>query len=119
MSQNSNGLTILPDGEKFDRTGFPGFETKFIAVADARGLRGYIEGTIARPTPPAPNTSGPNPLSVSLPPEPTSIYSTTPSADEWTHRNAMALALLVLNVKDPIGLGMKTDGMAAEAWTSL
>ncbi|KAF7318315.1 hypothetical protein HMN09_00340300 [Mycena chlorophos] len=132
MSANSNPLTILPDGEKFDGAGFVGFETKFLAVADARGLRGYIEGTIVRPGPaivvtPAPvagtastvSTTPPAPQSVPIPPDPTSIYSTTPSLDEWRHRDGMAKALIVLNVKDPVGLGLKTDGTAAEAWDSL
>ncbi|KAJ7616573.1 hypothetical protein FB45DRAFT_709304, partial [Roridomyces roridus] len=143
MSANSNSLTVLPDGEKFDGTGFTGFETKFIAIADARGLRGYIEGTIPKPNPPAaatapaapttpttPTATAPStspglsisqvsPASVSLPPEPTSIYSTSPNSDEWKHRDAMAKAMIVLNVKDPIGLGLKTDGSAAEAWSSL
>ena len=115
MTSSSNAIPVLPDGEKFDGSGYSGFKTKFIPLAKARGLYGYLDGTIIKPTSAA---TGPAPLSASLPPE-TSVYSTTPSLDEWTHRDSMALALIVLNIKDPVGLGVKTDGTAAEAWKSL
>jgi hypothetical protein len=35
------------------------------------------------------------------------------------HRDAMATALLILNVKNPVGLGLKVDGTAREAVKSL
>jgi hypothetical protein len=42
-----------------------------------------------------------------------------PSLDEWTIRDAWAMGLLLYNCTNPIGLGMKSDGTAAEAWKSL
>ncbi|KAJ7614068.1 hypothetical protein FB45DRAFT_1064895 [Roridomyces roridus] len=101
MSSNSTGVPLLPDGEKFDGTGYSGFRTKILALAKARGLGGYFDGTIidpgpqvpAQPTrpaptagtgttrPPTPSTTGTTqppattaqPTAVPLPPEPTSI----------------------------------------------
>ncbi|KAJ7181752.1 hypothetical protein C8R43DRAFT_840647, partial [Mycena crocata] len=117
MSSNSAGVpSVLPDGEKFEGTGFKGWELKFVALAKARGLGGYIDGTI--PCPPAP-AAGDTPHTTVLPPEPTSLYSSTPSHEEWKHRDAMATALIVLNIKNPIGLGLKSDGTAAAAMQSL
>jgi hypothetical protein len=87
---------MLPDGEKFDGTGYSGFKTKIMALAKARGLGGFYDGTIPKPTAP---TAGGTAQTTVLPPDPTDIYSLTPSLPEFLHRDAMALALLVLNVK--------------------
>ncbi|KAJ7507793.1 hypothetical protein B0H11DRAFT_1704972, partial [Mycena galericulata] len=116
MTSNSTGVPILPDGEKFDGAGYSGFRPKILALAKARGLGGYYDGTILCPPAPAP---GATPQTTALPPDATSIYSLTPSYDEWKHRDAIATALLVLNVKNPVGLGLKVDGTAQEAWKSL
>jgi hypothetical protein len=119
MTSNSTGVPLLPDGEKFDGTGYSGYKTKIKALAKARGLGGYLDGTITCPPAPA---AGPTAQTAALPPDPldpTSIYSLTPSLEEWRHRDAIATALLVLNVKNPVGLGLKTDGTAAEAMQSL
>ncbi|KAJ6531292.1 hypothetical protein B0H19DRAFT_967217, partial [Mycena capillaripes] len=116
MTSNSTGVPLLPDGEKFDGTGYSGFKTRITALAKARGLGGYLDGTIQRPSPP---TAGATAQTIALPPDPTSIYSLTPSLEEWMHRDAIATALLVLNVKNPVGLGLKVDGTAAEAMKSL
>lgn len=118
---------MLPDGEKFDGTGYSGFRTKILALAKARGLGGYLDGTIISPAGPqtsATTTQGATqtstaPTSIPLPPDPTPVYSITLSHEEFTHRDASAVALLVLNVKNPVGLGLKTDGTAAEALKSL
>ncbi|KAJ7083467.1 hypothetical protein C8R44DRAFT_652188, partial [Mycena epipterygia] len=119
MTSNSTGVPLLPDGEKFDGTGYSGFKTKILALAKARGLGGYLDGTITSPTAPAAPAAGANAQTISLPPDPTSIYSLAPSYEEWMHRDAIATALLILNVKNPVGLGLKTDGTAAEALESL
>ncbi|KAJ7774165.1 hypothetical protein DFH07DRAFT_733114, partial [Mycena maculata] len=119
MTSNSTGVPLLPDGEKFDGTGYSGFKTKILALAKARGLGGYLDGTIScPPAPPAP-IPGTTPQTAPLPPDATSIYSLTPSLEEWKHRDAIATALLVLNVKNPVGLGLKVDGSAGEAMKSL
>ncbi|CAK5281443.1 unnamed protein product [Mycena citricolor] len=111
-------VQTLPDSEKFNGTGFSGFKTKIIVLANAAGLGAYFEGNILKPSPP-PDQIGVAPTHISLPPNPTPVYSHSPSLDEWVYRDSIAKALIVLNVKDPIGLGIKTDGTAAEAWSSL
>ncbi|KAJ6487499.1 hypothetical protein C8R47DRAFT_979107, partial [Mycena vitilis] len=116
MTSNSTGVPLLPDGEKFDGTGYSGYKTKIMALAKARGLGGYLDGAITRPAAPAAGTTA---QATTLPPDPTAMYSPTPSLEEWTHRDAIGLALLVLNVKNPVGLGLKTDGTAAQAMQSL
>ncbi|KAJ7171546.1 hypothetical protein C8R43DRAFT_874525, partial [Mycena crocata] len=119
MNPNSNTSgSTLPDGEKFDgQIGFRGFRTKLTTMAKARGLGVYLDGTL--PCPPAPAVTAGAPASISLPPEPTPVYSLNPSREEWVYRDAMAFALVVLNVKNPEGLGMKLDGSAAKAFASL
>ncbi|KAJ7601832.1 hypothetical protein B0H17DRAFT_969460, partial [Mycena rosella] len=118
MTSSSTGVPLLPDGEKFDGTGYSGWKTKAFVLARARGLGGYIDGTIQKPliSIPAPGATA---QTTALPPDPTSVYSLTPSLDEWIHRDAFAMALIVLNVKNPVGLGLKLDGSAFEAMASL
>ncbi|KAJ7667301.1 hypothetical protein B0H17DRAFT_990307, partial [Mycena rosella] len=118
MTSNSTGVPLLPDGEKFDGTGYSGFNTKILVLAKARGLGGYLDGTIQKPLTSI-SAPGGTAQTTALPPDPTSVYSLTPSLEEWIHRDAFALALLVLNVKNPVGLGLKLDGSAAEAMQSL
>jgi hypothetical protein len=45
--------------------------------------------------------------------------SLTPSLDEWDTCDAFTQALIVHNIKDPIGEGINIDGTVAEAWKSL
>ncbi|KAJ6493358.1 hypothetical protein C8R45DRAFT_793111, partial [Mycena sanguinolenta] len=118
MSSNSTSVPMLPESEKFDGTKFPNWETKMLAHAKVRGLAGYLDGTIPRPDD-AP--TGADIEDIPLPPSPTiaSVFSKKPSLEEWTHRDGMATSILVLNVKDPVGIGLKTDGTAYEVWKSL
>ncbi|KAJ7123859.1 hypothetical protein C8R43DRAFT_839457, partial [Mycena crocata] len=118
MSSNSAGVPLtLPDAEKFVGTGFTGWRTKIKTMAKARGLGSYLDGTL--PEPPIPSATGTTPQTASLPPDPTPFYSMNPSREEWTFRDSMAYALVVLNVKNPIGLGVKLDGSAHAAMKSL
>jgi len=41
----------------------------------------------------------------------------TPLEEEWDSRDNWVKALLLYNTKNPISLGIKTKGSAAEAWT--
>ncbi|KAF7358895.1 Retrovirus-related pol polyprotein [Mycena sanguinolenta] len=122
MSSNSTSVPMLPENERFDGTKFPTWETKMLAHAKVRGLGGYLDGTIPKPTTPiAPTGAAVDEEDIPLPLSPltTSVFSKTPSLEEWIHRDGMATSILVLNVKDPVGLGLKTDGTAHEAWKSL
>ncbi|KAJ7129924.1 hypothetical protein C8R46DRAFT_869276, partial [Mycena filopes] len=135
MSNNPN-VPLLPDAEKFDGSGYIGWQTKINALAKARGVAAYLDGTCIKPYDPSepaedttgdtsttPSTPGattiPAPENVSLPPEPTPIYSKHPSLDEWLSRDSLAFAMVVLNIKNPVGLGVKLDGSARDAVVSL
>jgi hypothetical protein len=87
----------------------------------------YLDGTISKP-----EETSPTPTITTVPtaeesevattttaPESTPWYSLTPSLDEWTIRDAWAMGLLLYNCANPVGLGMSSDGTAAEAWKSL
>jgi hypothetical protein len=120
-TKTSNSTALLPDEEKFNCTGYSGFKTKILALTKARDLGGYLDGTIinAAPTPTPGASPTPTPLTTTLPAEPTNIYSLAPSPDKWMHHNMMARALLILNFKSPVDLGLKVDGTAWEAMQSL
>ncbi|KAJ6464938.1 hypothetical protein C8R45DRAFT_783774, partial [Mycena sanguinolenta] len=109
-------VPILPDAEKFDGTKWLTWKPKMTAQSTLRGLYGYYDGSI--PCPAAPVAAGTAALTA-LPPDPTPIFSRNPSFEEWAHRDSLATSLLVLNVKDPVGVGLRTNGTAREAWTSL
>ncbi|KAJ7086552.1 hypothetical protein C8R44DRAFT_566405, partial [Mycena epipterygia] len=116
---NTTSVPLLPDEEKFDGIAYSGFKAKMNVLAKARGMGGYLNGTIKSPSAPAAPAAGAPAQTVALPPDPTPIYSPNPSYDEWVHRDAFAMAMVVLNVKNPVGLGLKVDGTAADAMKSL
>ncbi|KAG6838283.1 hypothetical protein C0991_000546, partial [Blastosporella zonata] len=86
------------------------FKTKLVSAARGRGLHGYLDGTLTRPSPP----TNEKPQMVT-----TWWGSTTPTCEEWDQRDAFAMSMVALNVENPVGRGVKLDGTAAEAWGSL
>ncbi|CAA7267101.1 unnamed protein product [Cyclocybe aegerita] len=95
-----------------------------------QGARGYLKGTIpnlaahplAAPIPPSPLTTTPIITTTTALPSTAALTPWTyasPTAEEWDIRDAWAMGLLTWNVKNVVGLGVKTDGMVAQAWTSL
>ncbi|KAK0224882.1 hypothetical protein EDD85DRAFT_778099, partial [Armillaria nabsnona] len=113
-----SGVTILPDtNSRFNRKNYASWKLQLTELLKGKGLWGYVEGTIPCPAAPATSTSGPT--SMPLPPDPMPIYSSNPSYDEWRFRDQLAHSHIVVNVLDPIGLGVKTDGMAKQCWDSI
>lgn len=129
---------ILPDNEKFDGSNYLEWRETILMACRVRGARGYLEGTIVNPIPapsnssPSSESSSPNqpasatatttsPVTASTPVAQTDTAwtSTSPSAEEWDARDAWCMLAIRQNVKNPIGLGLRTDGTAAEAWASL
>ncbi|KAF9456394.1 hypothetical protein BDZ94DRAFT_1121563, partial [Collybia nuda] len=104
----TNNLTplIFPEADHFDRKNFTAFKTRVLIAAKVRGAHRYLEGAThsINTTPGTETTPWP---------------SLTPSQDEWEACDAWAMGLIVFNTKNPIGLGVRTEGTAAEAWTSL
>ncbi|PBK88375.1 hypothetical protein ARMGADRAFT_904009, partial [Armillaria gallica] len=114
----TSGVTILPDtNSHFNGKNYASWKLQITELLKGKGLWGYIEGTTSCPTAPTTTTTGP--VTIPLPPDPTPIYSSSPSHDEWTFRDQLAHSHIVLNVLDPIGLGVKTDGTAKECWESI
>jgi len=81
-------------------------------MAQMRGVRGYLDGTITRP-----NTPTAEPKDGTAIAE-TSWNSKKPSLDEWETRDTWTKTLLTFNIKDADGLGIDTTGTAASIWKS-
>jgi len=98
-----------------------------------RGAYGYLTGTIKKP-PSASSTSTittkptttlteketmtPTPVLVTSTPIETRWQSLTLSEDEWDSQDNWVRGLLLYNTKNPVGLGIKMRGTAAESWAS-
>ncbi|CAA7270906.1 unnamed protein product [Cyclocybe aegerita] len=120
----------FPEAEKFDGANWLQWSKAILVTTRLRGACKYLEGTIpnlaahplAAPIPPSPLTTTPVVTTTTAPPPtaaPTPWTYTSPTAEEWNIHNAWAMGLLTWNVKNAVGLGVKTDGTAAQAWTSL
>ncbi|KAF8171154.1 hypothetical protein BJ912DRAFT_819832, partial [Pholiota molesta] len=102
---------ILPADEQYDGSNWYTFKERICAVAEQRGTLDYLNGKIACPSPPAAETPAPAPT--------TYWGDDKPSYNEWRQRNNWTKGLITLNVKNAVGLGVKTDGTAAEAYSSI
>jgi hypothetical protein len=54
-----------------------------------------------------------------LPADPTPVFSAAPSLEEFMYRDGVMRSMIVTNIVDPIGLGVKRDGTAKECWDSV
>jgi gag-polypeptide of LTR copia-type len=83
-------LTILSEEQKFNGENLLQWKSNITQLLGSKGLLGYIDGTIPKPTSPTQTSQA----SESRTPETTQataaitpIYSTTPTLDEWTFRD--------------------------------
>ena len=111
MATNSSNPPNFPEDAHFDGTNFTTFKNRVLIAARARGTRGYLEGTITKPSV-TPDTKDDET-------KPTEWSSKNPSLEEWEERDAWTLGLVIYNTKNPVGLGIKMDGSAADAWKAL
>ncbi|KAJ7093027.1 hypothetical protein C8R43DRAFT_848964, partial [Mycena crocata] len=80
-----------------------------IDAATGRGLFGYFDGSIPKPS------SNPIPsIYVQTP-----WFSKTPYDEEWEQRNATAHGLLFGNLINPVALGLDRKQTTAESWQKL
>ena len=93
--------------DKFDGMNWPTWSNNILSITALRGVSGYLDGTITKPTKTPTKT----------PPE-TSWNSLNPSKDKWEIRNAWAKILLTFNTKNPVRLGINVNGTAADTWES-
>jgi hypothetical protein len=71
MSDTTPSFTILSEEQKFNGDNLLSWTTNMIQLLGSKGLSGYIDRKVTSPATPPDRT-----------PDPTPIYSTTPSIDE-------------------------------------
>ena len=109
-------LTILSEEQKFNGDNLLQWNTNITQLLGSKGLLGYIDGSIPKPGP----RSVPLPTDTpTIPTIITSIYSGSPTLDEWNFRNQLTRGHITLNCTDVTGLGIITTGTAKEAWDSI
>ena len=109
-------LTLLSEEQKFNGDNLLQWKTNITQLLASKGLLGYVEGKIAKPTQtPTPPSDKDTPTSQTVTP----IYSTTPTYDEWNFRDHLARGHITLNCTDVAGLGVVTTGTSKEAWDSI
>ena len=113
MSSGIPSLTILSDEQKFNGNNLLQWKTTIIQLLGTKGLQGYVDGMISKPSPPDPDTD------TSTVAAATPIYSTTPTHDEWSFRDRLTRGHITLNCTDLASLGVVTSGTAKEAWDSI
>ena len=92
-------------------------EESITSAVKSCGIMEYLEGTIPRLASPSPTT---DPSAIPIPATPTVYWGLKrPSQDKWEQCNAHVQGLIALNIKNPIGHGVKLNGTAAESWKSL
>ena len=111
MTSHNSNPPVFTEDKKFNGENFYAFRTLVLTAARARGVTGYLDGTIKKPTSTTTTTTQTTTA--------TEWYSKTPSLDEWEVRDAWALGLLIFNTTNPVALGVVTTKTAADAWTSL
>ncbi|KAG5719221.1 hypothetical protein E4T56_gene13428 [Termitomyces sp. T112] len=110
-STNSSNPPNFPEDTHFDGTNYITFRNRVMIAARARGARGYLDGTIKKPET-RPDTKPTDEKH-------TEWSSRFPSEEEWEERDAWTLGLIIYNTKNPVGLGIRMDGMAADTWKAL
>ncbi|SJL16298.1 uncharacterized protein ARMOST_19818 [Armillaria ostoyae] len=113
MSTTSPSITQLPEASQFNGKNLAIWKVKITEIISGKGLWGYVDGSIPC-SPTAQTTQGTAPTTVPLPPNPTPLYSSTPSLDEWRFQDSYVCSHIILNVSDPIGLRVKMMGTAKE-----
>ena len=78
MSSGIPSLTILPEEQKFNGDNLLQWNTYMTQLLGSKGLMGYADGKIAKPTPKPVAEGSEAAAAVGTP-----IYSSTPSLDEW------------------------------------
>ncbi|KAJ7721952.1 hypothetical protein DFH07DRAFT_711365, partial [Mycena maculata] len=99
----------MSEADRFNGGNFFKFNSQLVAGAKARGVLGYIKGTIPKPSGPVPyvaTTASP-------------WYSHSPSVEEWEMRDGYTQSMIITNVQNPIGFGITDSMTAAEAYQAI
>ena len=93
-------MTILSEEQKFNGDNLLQWNTNMNQLLGSKGLLGYIDGTILKPEPAKPLAPTSSKEAETTVPQPTPIYSTSPTLDEWVFRDHLARGHLTLNCTD-------------------
>ena len=121
----SPSLTILSEEQKFNGENLLQWKTNLTQLLGSKGLWGYVDGKIAKPTgtilttQAADSESSTTSRTTQTTVVTTPIYSTRLTLDEWIFRDQLARGHITLNCTDTMSLGVKTDGTAKEAWKAV
>ena len=112
-------LTILSEEQKFNGNNLLQWKTNITQLLGSKGLLGYIDGKIQKPSPLSTSPSSPEETTPAATVTATPVYSSTPTLDEWTFRDLLTRGHITLNCTDVTSLGVATEGTAKEAWDSI
>lgn len=113
MSSGNSTLNVPSFPEASQLSGqdtWRGFKDRVELTVQVRGLQGYLDGSIPRPTTAtyiymAQTSSQPDSIS--------------PSPSEWNQRERMVASIIYLNCVDPIGIGIERTDTASKTWKYL
>ena len=88
-------LTILSEEQKFNGDNLLQWKTNMQQLLGSKGLSGYIDRSIMKPTQTVTPGSGATAPSTGTP-----IYSSTPTLDEWNFRDQLTRGHITLNCTD-------------------
>ncbi|KAE9389134.1 hypothetical protein BT96DRAFT_947107 [Gymnopus androsaceus JB14] len=86
------------------------FKDRVDLQVQVRGLKGYLDGSIPKPT---------SATYVYPAQTPSSIDSHFPSPGEWIQRERMVASIIYLNCTNPVGIGIEKDDSAHKTWQYL
>jgi len=86
MSSGIPSLTILSEEQKFNGDNLLKWTTTMTQLLGSKGLLGYVDGKVPKPTSTMTQSSSGTPSTT----QPTPIYSSTPTLDEWEFRDQLA-----------------------------
>ena len=107
-------LTIFAEEQKFNGDNLLQWNTSINQLFEAKGLLGYINGTIKKPSSEAIST--PAVWGASTIPISTPIYSSNPTYDEWVFWDQLTRGHITLNCMDITSLDVVMTGTAKDAW---
>ena len=100
-------LFQLAADKRFDGNRWYSWKETILSVANTRGVYGYLDGSITKPTTTTPTAQAPTATSY--------WGSVTPIPDKWAQHDAYAKSMITLNVKNPVGFGIKLMQTTTEA----
>lgn len=113
MSSGNSTLNVPSFPEASQLSGqdtWRAFKDRVELIVQVRGLQGYLDGSIPKPT------TATYIYTSQTPSPPDSLY---PSPSEWNQRERMVASIIYLNCNDPIGIGIERDDNASKTWKYL